>query len=140
MKRPLYAAAGVAVLAVAGWMIYQALYGSLVFFILPSEYAQNPAQFEDRRIRLGGIVANDSVTFDNDSLKLTFLISDSLKSLPVTHHGAPPELFREMMGVVVEGHFKEGGFASDNLLVRHTEVYQPDGKPIDNEALRRALY
>lgn len=140
MKRPLYAVAGVAVLAVAGWMIYQALYGSLVFFILPSEYAQNPVQFEDRRIRLGGIVANDSVTFDGNSLQLTFLISDSLQSLPVTHHGAPPELFREGMGVVVEGRFKEGGFASDNLLVRHTEVYQPDGKPIDNEALRRALY
>lgn len=140
MKRPLYAAAGVAVLAVAGWMIYQALYGSLVFFILPSEYTQSPGQFEDRRIRLGGIVVNDSVVFEDDSLRLTFLISDSLQSLPVTHYGAPPELFREGMGVVVEGHFKEGGFASDNLLVRHTEVYHPDGKPIDNEALRRALY
>lgn len=139
-RRSLYAVAGVAVLAVAGWMIYQALSTSLVFFVLPSEYTQNPAQFEDRRIRLGGIVVNDSVTFEDNSLRLTFLISDSLQSLPVTHYGAPPELFREGMGVVVEGQFKEGGFASDNLLVRHTEVYHPDGTPIDNEALRQALY
>jgi cytochrome c-type biogenesis protein CcmE len=138
-KRALYAVAGVAVLAVAGWMIYQALSNSLVYFILPSEYAQNPAQFEDRRIRLGGIVAQDSVRFDHDTLQLTFLISDSLQSYPVVHYGAPPELFREGMGVVIEGTFKDGGFASDNLLVKHSEVYEAEGGHIDNEALRRAL-
>src|SRR3990172_4735656 len=47
-----YAVTGVAVLAVAGYMIYQALATSLVYFILPNEYAADPGRFDERRLRL----------------------------------------------------------------------------------------
>jgi cytochrome c-type biogenesis protein CcmE len=139
-RRALYALLGAGVLGVAGFMIFQALSTSLVYFILPNEYAQNPAQFEDRRIRLGGLVAPESVRFDDQELRLDFLVTDGIREYPVRHVGAPPELFRENAGVVIEGRFDADVFMSDNLLIKHSEVYEaPDDGHIDVEALRESL-
>jgi cytochrome c-type biogenesis protein CcmE len=140
MKRPLYAIFGVGLLVVAGFMIFQALSSSLVYFVLPSEYAANPHQFEGRRLRLGGIVEPETVRFDTQTLLLTFEITDSIQSYAVAHYGAPPDLFQEGFGVVVEGRFDGHTFQGDNVLVKHTEVYQPaEGEPIDLEELRDVL-
>lgn len=141
MRRGLYALLGAAVLVAAGFMIFQALATSVVYFILPNEYAQDPTRFDDRRIRLGGLVAAESVRFDDDDLQLTFLVTDRIREYPVRHYGAPPELFKENAGVVVEGRFDgEGVFVSDNLLIKHSEVYEaPDDGDVDLEALRESL-
>ncbi len=141
MKRVVYGVAAVAVLVVAGLLIYRALNASLVYFILPSEYAGNASTYDGRRIRLGGIVQPGSVQFDNSDLQLNFLVTDTIESYPVRHRGSPPELFKENTGVVVEGHFEDGVFVSDNLLVKHSEVYQAPapGEPIDVEQLKETL-
>lgn len=139
-RRLVYGLLGLGVLGVAGFMISQALNTSLVYFILPNEYAQQPSQFENRRIRLGGLVAPESVRFNDADLQLTFLVTDGIQSYPVHHVGAPPELFRENAGVVIEGRFDEGTFVSDNLLIKHSEVYEaPADGHIDIEALRESL-
>ncbi len=139
--KPLGILAGLAILGVAGFLIYQALGSSLVYFILPSDYAAAPERFQERRIRLGGLVEANSLAFDTESLQLTFKITDSLESYPVSHYGAPPQLFKENTGVVVEGHFQNGVFASDNLLVKHSEVYEPpaEGEAINLDELRDTL-
>lgn len=139
-KKIMYAFAGVGVLLIAGLFIYQALNTSLVYFILPSEYATNPNLYDSRRIRLGGIVEEASVSFDDQALMLNFYITDSVERYAVQHYGTPPELFRENTGVVIEGGFQDGMFVSDNLLVKHTEVYEApaDGK-IDLDMLRESL-
>jgi cytochrome c-type biogenesis protein CcmE len=140
MRRVVYALLGVGVVSVAGFMIFQALSTSLVYFILPNEYAQNPQQFAERRIRLGGLVAPDTVRFDDRDLHLTFLVTDGIQEYQVQHRGAPPELFRENAGVVLEGRFHDGVFLSDNLLIKHSEVYEaPEDGHIDIEALRESL-
>jgi len=135
-----YALAGIAVLIVAGYMIFQALATSLVYFILPNEHASDADQYAGRRIRLGGIVAVGSMDFDERDLQLTFDVTDGLATYPVRHTGAPPELFRENTGVVIEGRFENDVFLSDNVLVKHSEVYEaePDGH-IDIGRLRESL-
>lgn len=141
-KKFVYALLGVAVLAVAGLMISQALRTSLVYFMLPSEYARDAESFEGRRIRLGGMVEVGSVAYDEAQLHLTFAVTDSLARFPVVYDGAPPDLFQENGGVVIEGRFDEGGvFVGDNLLVKHSENYHPppEGEPIDVEALKESL-
>jgi cytochrome c-type biogenesis protein CcmE len=139
-RRLVYGLLGLGVLGLAGFMISQALNTSLVYFILPNEYAAQPSQFENRRIRLGGLVAPESVRFDDADLQLTFLVTDGIQSYPVAHVGAPPELFRENAGVVIEGRFDDGTFVSDNLLIKHSEVYEaPKDGHIDIEALRESL-
>ena len=141
MKRLVYSVLGVGVLVLAGFMISRALSDSLVYFILPSEYAAAPEEYQDRRIRLGGIVAPGTVRFDADELVLAFDVTDSQETYPGRHSGTPPELFQENTGVVVEGRFEDGDFVSDNLLVKHSEVYEApaEGEAIDLEALKDTL-
>jgi len=141
MKRIVYALLGVAVLAVAGFLISRALQSSLVYFILPSEYARDTATFEGKRVRLGGFVQPGSVAFDDAKLHLTFQISDGIKDYPVQYDGAPPDLFQENGGVVIEGRFHDNVFVGDNLLVKHSNDYHPpaEGEPIDVEALKDSL-
>src|SRR5690606_19983526 len=119
-------------------MIARALQTSLVYFVLPSEYARDAASFEDRRIRLGGLVEAGSVTFDDAHLELVFNVTDTQSTYPVRYGGAPPDMFQENGGVVIEGRFSEGVFVGDNLLVKHSNDYQapPEGHPVDVEALK----
>lgn len=140
-KKALYAVLGVAVLGVAGFLISQALSSSLVYFILPSEYARDTQSFEDRRVRLGGLVEAGSVQYDEEQLHLTFQVTDGIAGYPVQYGGAPPDLFVENGGVVIEGKFQDGVFVGDNLLVKHSEDYHPpaDGQPIDVEELKESL-
>ncbi len=142
MKRWAYGVAAVAILAAAGFMVYNAMSSSLVYFILPSEYAANPHDYDGRRLRLGGLVQPGSIVFDNEDLRLTFHVTDSIESYFVRHQGTPPDMFQENTGVVIEGRFEDGVFVSDNLLVRHSEVYQApeEGEPVDLEALKDSLY
>lgn len=141
MKRLVYALLGVGVLVVAGVLISRALTNSLVYFILPSEYARDASSFEGRRIRLGGLVEPGSVAFDDAELHLTFLVTDGLATYPVEYDGAPPDLFQENGGVVIEGRFHDDVFHGDNLLVKHSENYHPpaEGEPIDVDALKDSL-
>lgn len=123
----------------AGFFIYQALSSSLVYFILPSEYAQNPAQYGGR-IRLGGIVQAKSINYDDDALELNFNVTDSIQTYPVRYSGAPPELFKEDTGVVVVGDFQDGTFVSNEVLIKHSEEYRPEeGKQLDLDDLKDAL-
>lgn len=138
-RKLIYSIAGVAVLGLAGFFTYQALSSSLVYFMLPGEYAQQEAQYVDRRVRLGGIVAPGSMDMDEQNVRLNFVIADSQMGYPVSHAGSPPALFTEGVGVVVEGTFAEGVFHSDNLLVRHSEVYEVEEGHIDDDELREAL-
>ncbi len=141
MKKIVYAVLGVAVLGFAGFMIAKALNSSLVYFVLPNEYAKDPSSFDGRRIRLGGMVEPGSVDFNDQDLQLTFMVTDSIKDYQVDYRGAPPDLFKENQGVVVEGRFQDGVFQGDRLLVKHSENYRPPapGQPIDVDALKKSL-
>lgn len=141
-RKLLYAIFGLGVLVAAGFMVSSALRTSLVYFVLPSEYARDADSFQNRNLRLGGLVKVGSVHFDEEHLKLHFVITDDLQDYNVTYDGAPPDLFMENGGVVIEGKFDSAGtFVGDNLLVKHSNDYQapPEGEPIDIEALKKSL-
>jgi cytochrome c-type biogenesis protein CcmE len=48
-----------------------------------------------------------------------------VSSLPVVHRGDAPQLLREGSGAVVEGVLRGGTFASDLVMVRHSNEYRP---------------
>ena len=138
IKRLIYSLAGVALLGLAGVFIYQAMAGSLVYFIVPSEYAAAPERYAGR-IRLGGIVEARSIKYDDEALELGFNVTDGIQAYPVRYSGAPPELFKADTGVVVVGNFEQGTFVSNEVLIKHSSEYRPAKGEVDIEDLKNAL-
>ena len=75
--------------------------------------------------RLGGMVKPGTLRWDPRSLDLSFTLSDGLAAVPVRHHGAPPDLFGEGRGAVVEGTWTpDGYFKAGLIMAKHSEEYK----------------
>ena len=128
------------ILAAIGYLAWGGLGKSLVYYVLPSEYADNPAKYAGKRVRLGGLVKQGSVQYNPKTLELKFVITDGVVDIPVEHTGTPPELFKDNQGVVVEGRFAGKVFKGDNLLIKHSESYQaPKEGQYTPEQVRKLL-
>jgi cytochrome c-type biogenesis protein CcmE len=114
----------VGVLMVAVGLVLYALRDSIVFFHTPSDITEKHIA-PGERFRLGGLVAAGSVKRGHGS-KVEFVVTDTLKSVPVTYEGVLPDLFREGQGVVAEGKLTPAGvFVADTVLAKHDETYMP---------------
>ena len=102
-----------------------ALRNQASYFYLPAEMAANPPA-AGRAVRLGGMVAQDSLRNDADGLTIRFVITDGKVRVPVRFRGIVPDLFKEGTGAVAEGkRSADGTFVADNLLAKHDEKYVP---------------
>ena len=120
-QRLIFVAAGALALGIAAWLVSTALRDNIVFFFTPSELTQQ--HYDAKRLRIGGLVANGSVTIDGTAS--TFTITDQTAEISVHYEGALPDLFREGQGVVAEGRFDEKQFLADTVLAKHDETYMP---------------
>lgn len=101
---------------------------SIVFFFPPTELiakAETGEAGPTRRIRLGGMVEEDSVVRTDEGAEIRFGVTDHESVVPVVYAGVLPDLFREGQGVVAEGYFRDGVFEADIILARHDEKYMP---------------
>ncbi len=123
-RRAVLIGSGVGALAVAAILMLFALRDTIVFFHTPSDIAEKKVE-DGRRFRLGGLVANGSVKRGNGA-QVSFAVTDTLKTIPVTYVGILPDLFREGQGVVMEGRINAAGaFEADTVLAKHDENYMP---------------
>lgn len=123
-RRGVLIGAGVAVLSLAAILVLFAFRSSIVFFHTPSDIATSQIT-PGQRIRLGGLVENGSVV-RGEGTNVRFVVTDTLKTIPVTYSGILPDLFREGQGVVAEGRIEaDGHFAADTVLAKHDETYMP---------------
>ena len=75
--------------------------------------------------RLGGLVKPGSVRWAPEQSSLSFEVTDGKNTVAVQATGAPPQMFREGIGVVVEGRLQaDGQFRSDRLMVKHSNEYR----------------
>jgi len=124
------ALAAVGVLAIAfGWLIYGGLDSNVVYFLTPKELAAKGEQGFDVPVRLGGQVKPGSVTWDDKALDLRFAVTDGTQEIAVHSKGAPPQMFKDGQGVVVEGRYgRDGVFESTSLMVKHSNEYKAPTK------------
>jgi cytochrome c-type biogenesis protein CcmE len=119
----------VAVIVVLGafaWLLYGNLDKNIVFFLTPQELLAKGADGYEVPVRLGGQVKPGSVQWDAKTLDLRFVITDGTAEIATRSKGAPPQMFHDGMGVVVEGRYERGGlFQATNLLVKHSNEYRP---------------
>ena len=125
--------AATVVLGGFAYLTFGGLENNVVYFWTPAELLAKGDAAHNRAVRLGGQVAPGSVKWDAKALDLTFKVSDGAKEVFVHSKGAPPQMFRDGMGVVVEGKYSpEGVFESNNLMIKHSEEYRapkPGEKP-----------
>ena len=122
MKPKFLVGGGVIAIALA-YMIWAGVTQSAVYFVTPSELTAAPVA--GKAYRLGGLVAPGSLRWEPRTLDLTFTMSDGKATVPVRHKGAPPDLFAEKRGAVVEGAWhRDGYFQASLILAKHSEEYQ----------------
>ena len=106
------------------FFILKSLEENIVYFFSPSEIYDKPNISFNERIRIGGLVKEDSIIKDQTSIK--FIITDLKKEIIISYSGAVPNLFSEGKGVIAEGELKDKKyFVADKILAKHDENYMP---------------
>jgi len=126
-----------------GFIAFSNLGENLVYYWSPGEMISQGDKAYGATIRLGGVVKPGSIVWSSDKSHLSFHVADSPKpeaaAVKVEANEIPPQMFREGIGVVVEGTFaKSGVFTSNRLMVNHSNEYRPpsnDEAPKDMKSL-----
>ena len=122
-RRLYFVLLGMAALGAAVALVLTAISDSLVYFYSPTDIVSQRIP-EGRRMRIGGLVQEGSVT--KDGKLVTFKITDITNTVPVIYAGILPDLFREGQGVVVEGRIEmDRQFHASEVLAKHDEKYMP---------------
>jgi cytochrome c-type biogenesis protein CcmE len=126
MKRAWILGGAAVIVAVFAWLLFGGLEKNVVFFLTPKELLAKGTDGVGVPVRLGGQVKPGSVKWDAKALDLRFTVTDGAREMQVHSTGAPPQMFRDGMGVVVEGRVGTGGvFEATGLMVKHSNEYRP---------------
>jgi cytochrome c-type biogenesis protein CcmE len=131
-KRMAIAAGVLCAVGAAAALVMNAFQSNLVFFYSPTQVAAKEAP-TGRTFRIGGLVEAGSVK--RDGVAVSFVVTDTAKSVPVVYQGILPDLFKEGKGVVAQGQMKGNVFEAREVLAKHDENYMP---PEAAEALKQA--
>ncbi len=138
-RRLAWIAAGLATVGVAVALVLNAFQSNLVFFFTPSQVVAKEAP-QARPFRIGGLVEGGSLVRDPNSLNVTFRVTDTAQTIPVTYTGLLPDLFKEGKGVVAQGSLgPDGAFHATEVLAKHDENYMPpEAKQAIDQAQKRS--
>ena len=106
------------------FFVLKSLEENVVYFFSPTEIYHKPNISFDEKIRIGGLVKENSLIKSQKSIK--FIITDLKNEIIVTYNGLVPNLFSEGKGVVAEGQLKDRKyFVADKILAKLDENYMP---------------
>jgi len=115
------------------FLILKSLEENVVYFFSPSEIYNKTNISLDKKIRVGGLVKENSLLKEDTSIK--FIITDLKNEIIVSYEGLLPNLFSEGKGVIAQGKLKDKKyFIADTILAKHDENYMP---PEVSKALKK---
>jgi cytochrome c-type biogenesis protein CcmE len=107
-----------------GFVVLKSLEKNVIYFFSPTEIYNNENIPYNKKIRVGGLVKNDSISLNQTIVN--FVITDLKNEIIVNYEGSLPNLFSEGKGVVAEGKLKDKKyFVADKILAKHDENYMP---------------
>ena len=113
--------------------VLKSLEENVVYFLSPTEINNKENISFNKKIRVGGLVKEGSIT--NDQMSVNFIVTDLNNEIIVSYSGTLPNLFSEGKGVVVEGKLKDKKyFIANKILAKHDENYMP---PEVSQALKK---
>lgn len=134
-RRLIYVVLGLALLGATAALVLNAFRSNLVFFYSPTQVADKQAPL-NKTFRLGGLVEQGSLKRLPDGVTVSFVVTDTGKSIPVRYKGILPDLFKQGKGVVAQGRLEPDGiFQAQQVLAKHDENYMP---PQAAEAIAKA--
>lgn len=102
-----------------------ALSQNINLFYTPSQVMTGEVP-QGQVFRIGGLVKVGSVQRYPDSLKVSFVLTDTQHDVTVLYNGILPDLFREGQGIVALGSLAPGQqFMASEVLAKHDENYMP---------------
>ena len=105
------------------FLVLKSLEENVVYFLSPTEIKNLP-EINNKKIRIGGMVKNQSIIVNSD--KVIFIVTDFKNEINVSYSGLVPNLFEEGKGVVAEGFLKDRNLlVADKILAKHDENYMP---------------
>ena len=111
-------------------LILYSLNTNLDYFFTPTEL-KNINIPEDKRIKIGGMVLENSVV--REQSKVIFTVTDYKNYIEVVYEGIVPDLFKEGSGVVALGFIQNETFYAQKVLAKHDENYMPPNLNINND-------
>ncbi len=122
-KRAAIIGGGLAALGVAAALALNALNSNIALYVTPTEVVAGKAP-QGQAFRVGGLVKEGSLRRDN--LTVHFIVTDTVKDVPVAYTGILPDLFKEGKGAVAQGRLgPDGVFTATEVLAKHDENYTP---------------
>lgn len=114
---------GLIIVLTVGYLIFTAARGSAAYYVTVGELANQGSS--SRNVRVVGNVIGESIVWEARDQRLQFELTDGSGLLPVSYHGARPDMFRDGAEVVVEGKLNpEGTFEAQSMLLKCPSKYE----------------
>lgn len=130
----------IVVLGGLGVVVFNGLTDAATFYYNVDEAVAKRGSLGDQRFRMQGNAVPGSIEQTSDGVAFVIAFGDA--TVPVVHHGDPPELFDDEIPVIIEGSFEGSTFVSDEILIRHDSTYEEENgdrlKDAEQDAQRRA--
>jgi cytochrome c-type biogenesis protein CcmE len=104
-------------------LIGYAMRDGINFFRSPSQVMSEPPA-PGETFRIGGLVVEGSI-IRGEGATVSFAVTDTNATVPVTYTGVLPDLFAEGEGMVALGRMEGETFVATEVLAKHDETYMP---------------
>lgn len=117
---------------------------NLVYYWSPGELLKQGDKGYGPTVRLGGVVKPGSIEWNAAANELKFQLADSHAAeaamVKVHSREVPPQMFRDGIGVVVEGTYSRAAvFESNRLMVNHSNEYRAPKEGEDPKKWQESL-
>jgi cytochrome c-type biogenesis protein CcmE len=109
------------VVVAGGVIVTQFLTSAIDYYCNVDEVGTRDGCEGDRRIRVQGIVLENSVKKIDGATTFTLVFNE--KEIDIAYEGDPGGIFQECIPVVAHGRLVEGAFESDRIEVKHSNQY-----------------
>jgi cytochrome c-type biogenesis protein CcmE len=104
-------------------LIGYAMRDGINLFRSPSQVLEEPPR-KGEVFRIGGLVVEGSL-LRGEGTAVTFAVTDTNATVPVSYTGVLPDLFEENQGMIGTGTLQDGVFVASEILAKHDESYMP---------------
>lgn len=113
----------IVLLPVIGYLAYAGIRDMMFYYLTVSEVIEKGPQSSNGGVRVGGKVLEGSLNWDSKSSKLSFVMADDRKRLPVVYQGVIPDFFKQGTEVIIEGTYSEGLFRASQIMSKCISSY-----------------